>query len=250
MRHRHGWRKLNITDGAHRRAMMRHICNALIEHEQITTTLPRAKELRRIIEPLVTLGKVPSVHRRRIAFARLQSRAAVSKLFNDLGARFSSRPGGYVRILKNGFRKGDNAPMALVEFVEKAASTPEIETDEKGGNTAKGGRKTSAAKTTKTASTKTASAKSAKTASAESAKSAKTASTKTANAETAKTASTKTENTESAKTAKSASAESAKTASTKTASAESAKTAKTAKAETESKAAESGDSAATKTEKS
>ena len=188
MRHRHGWRKLNITDGAHRRAMMRHICNALIEHEQITTTLPRAKELRRIIEPLVTLGKVPSVHRRRIAFARLQSRAAVSKLFDDLGARFSSRPGGYVRILKNGFRKGDNAPMALVEFVEKAAPA-EIETDEKGGNTAKGGRKTSAAKTTKTASTKTASA-------------------------------------------------------------ESAKTAKTAKAETESKAAESGDSAATKTEKS
>ena len=241
MRHRHGWRKLNITDGAHRRAMMRHICNALIEHEQITTTLPRAKELRRIIEPLVTLGKVPSVHRRRIAFARLQSRAAVSKLFNDLGARFSSRPGGYVRILKNGFRKGDNAPMALVEFVEKAAPA-EIETDEKGGNTAKGGRKTSAAKTTKTASTKTASA--------ESAKSAKTASTKTANAETAKTASTKTENTESAKTAKSASAESAKNASTKTASAESAKSAKTAKAETESKAAESGDSAATKTEKS
>ena len=241
MRHRHGWRKLNITDGAHRRAMMRHICNALIEHEQITTTLPRAKELRRIIEPLVTLGKVPSVHRRRIAFARLQSRAAVSKLFDDLGARFSSRPGGYVRILKNGFRKGDNAPMALVEFVEKAAPA-EIETDEKGGNTAKGGRKTSAAKTTKTASTKTASA--------ESAKSAKTASTKTANAETAKTASTKTENTESAKTAKSASAESAKNASTKTASAESAKSAKTAKAETESKAAESGDSAATKTEKS
>ena len=225
MRHRHGWRKLNITDGAHRRAMMRHICNALIEHEQITTTLPRAKELRRIIEPLVTLGKVPSVHRRRIAFARLQSRAAVSKLFDDLGARFSSRPGGYVRILKNGFRKGDNAPMALVEFVEKAAPA-EIETDEKGGNTAKGGRKTSAAKTTKTASTKNASA--------ESAKSAKTASTKTANAETAKTASTKTENTESAKTAKSASAESAKNA----------------KAETESKPAESGDSAATKTEKS
>ncbi len=241
MRHRHGWRKLNITDGAHRRAMMRHICNALIEHEQITTTLPRAKELRRIIEPLVTLGKVPSVHRRRIAFARLQSRAAVSKLFNDLGARFSSRPGGYVRILKNGFRKGDNAPMALVEFVEKAAPA-EIETDEKGGNTAKGGRKTSAAKTTKTASTKTASA--------ESAKSAKTASTKTENTESAKTASTKTASAESAKSAKTASAESAKNASTKTASAESAKSAKTAKAETESKAAESGDSAATKTEKS
>ena len=246
MRHRHGWRKLNITDGAHRRAMMRHICNALIEHEQITTTLPRAKELRRIIEPLVTLGKVPSVHRRRIAFARLQSRAAVSKLFNDLGARFSSRPGGYVRILKNGFRKGDNAPMALVEFVEKAAPA-EIETDEKGGNTAKGGRKTSAAKTTKTASTKTASAESAKSASAESAKTAKSASAKTENTESAKTASTKTENTESAKSAKTASAESAKNASTKTASAESAKT---AKAETESKAAESGDSAATKTEKS
>lgn len=120
MRHRCSPRKLNITDGAHRRAMMRHICNALIVHEQINTTLPRAKELRRLIEPLITMGKVPSVHRRRLAFARLLDRDCVKKLFDDLGVRFSARPGGYVRILKNGYRKGDSAPMALVEFVDKA----------------------------------------------------------------------------------------------------------------------------------
>lgn len=121
MRHRHGPRKLNITDGAHRRAMMRHIGGALIRHEQINTTLPRAKELRRFIEPLITLGKKPSLHNRRLAFARLQDRACVSKLFDELGGRFAGRPGGYVRILKNGFRKGDCAPMAVVEFVDKAA---------------------------------------------------------------------------------------------------------------------------------
>ena len=127
MRHRHGHRKLNITDGAHRRAMMRHIGNALIRHEHINTTLPRAKELRRFIEPLITLSKKPSVHHRRLAFARLQDRQSVVKLFDDLGVRCGERPGGYVRILKCGFRKGDNAPMAIVEFVDKAAGALETE---------------------------------------------------------------------------------------------------------------------------
>ncbi len=131
MRHRHGHRKLNITDGAHRRSMMRHIGNALIQYEQIKTTLPRAKELRRFIEPLITLGKTPTVHNRRLAFARLQNRDNVSKLFDDLGARFGSRPGGYVRILKYGFRKGDCAPMALVELVDKPAAQTEEETEKK-----------------------------------------------------------------------------------------------------------------------
>lgn len=127
MRHRHGHRKLNITDSAHRRSMMRHIGNALIQHEQIKTTLPRAKELRRFIEPLITMGKTPTVHNRRLAYARLQNRDNVSKLFDDLGARFGSRPGGYVRILKYGFRKGDCAPMALVEFVDKPVPVEEGE---------------------------------------------------------------------------------------------------------------------------
>lgn len=145
MRHRHGWRKLNITDGAHRRAMMRHICNALILHEQINTTLPRAKELRRFVEPLITLGKSPSVHRRRLALARLQNRDSVAKLFNDLGVRFGSRPGGYVRILKNGFRKGDSAPMALVEFVEKAPQpSPETAGETSAKTKGKRGAKSSA----------------------------------------------------------------------------------------------------------
>ena len=127
MRHRHGPRKLNITDGAHRRAMMRHIGCALIRHEQINTTLPRAKELRRFIEPLITLGKTPTVHNRRLALSRLQERRTVAKLFDDLGVRFGPRPGGYVRILKKGFRKGDNAPMALVEFVDKAPESAEAD---------------------------------------------------------------------------------------------------------------------------
>ena len=120
MRHRLGHRKLNITDGAHRRAMMRNIANALITYEQIKTTLTRAKELRRFVEPLITMGKKPTLHNRRLAFARLQNRDSVVKLFDDLGKRFSVRPGGYVSILKNGFRKGDSAPMALVKFVDKA----------------------------------------------------------------------------------------------------------------------------------
>ncbi len=157
MRHRCGPRKLNITDGAHRRALMRHICNALIDREQINTTLPRAKELRRFIEPLITLGKNPSIHRRRLAFARLQDRDSVAKLFGDLGVRFGARPGGYVRILKNGFRKGDSAPMALVEFVDKAPVAAEPETSapsaKKSAKTRKSAKKKSAKAATKSAKT-------------------------------------------------------------------------------------------------
>ncbi len=123
MRHRHGLRKLNRTS-AHRAAMLRNMCVSLIRHEAIKTTLPKAKELRRVVEPLITLGKEPTVANRRLAFARLRDDAAVSKLFADLGTRFKARPGGYTRILKMGFRVGDNAPMAFVEFVERTADVP------------------------------------------------------------------------------------------------------------------------------
>lgn len=121
MRHRHGQRKLNITDGAHRRALLQSLGNALIKYENIKTTLPRAKELRRFLEPLVNLGKKPSVAARRLAFSRLRDRDSVVKIFDDLGERVKNRPGGYVRILKCGFRRGDSAPMAMVEFVDKKA---------------------------------------------------------------------------------------------------------------------------------
>lgn len=127
MRHRSGQRKLNITDGAHRIAMLRNVSNALIRHEQIKTTLIRAKELRRFVEPLITLGKKPSVANRRLVFARLRDRASVSKLFDDIGVRNAARPGGYVRILKNGYRAGDNAPMAVVELVERVSVLQEEE---------------------------------------------------------------------------------------------------------------------------
>ena len=120
MRHRHGLRKLNRTS-AHRTAMLRNMCVSLIRHEAIKTTLPKAKELRRVVEPLITLGKEPSVANKRLAFSRLRDDAAVTKLFADLGSRFKTRPGGYTRILKMGFRVGDNAPMAYVELVEHAA---------------------------------------------------------------------------------------------------------------------------------
>ena len=119
MRHGNGLRKLNRTS-AHRQAMLRNMMNSLIEHEAIKTTLPKSKELRRVIEPMITLAKVDSVANRRLAFNRLRDRDSVTKLFNDLGPRFKSRPGGYTRILKMGFRVGDNAPMALVELVERA----------------------------------------------------------------------------------------------------------------------------------
>ena len=119
MRHGNGLRKLNRTS-AHRQAMLRNMANSLIEHEAIKTTLPKAKELRRVVEPLITLAKVPSVANKRLAFDRLRNRDNVVKLFNVLGPRFNARPGGYTRILKMGFRVGDNAPMALVELVERA----------------------------------------------------------------------------------------------------------------------------------
>lgn len=118
MRHRHGLRKLNRTS-AHRTAMLRNLCNALIKHEQIKTTLPKAKELRRVVEPLITLGKKPSLANRRLAFDRLRDRDMVVKIFNELGPRYSSRNGGYLRILKFGFRDGDNAPMAVVELMDR-----------------------------------------------------------------------------------------------------------------------------------
>ncbi len=119
MRHGNGLRKLNRTS-AHRQAMLRNMMNSLIQHEAIKTTLPKAKELRSVIEPMITLAKVDSVANKRLAFARLRDRDSVTKLFADLGPRFAKRPGGYTRILKMGFRVGDNAPMAFVELVERA----------------------------------------------------------------------------------------------------------------------------------
>jgi large subunit ribosomal protein L17 len=118
MRHRHGLRKLNRTS-SHRLAMLRNMCNSLIQHEAIKTTVPKAKELRRVVEPLITLGKTPTLANRRLAFDRTRDRDVVAKLFNVLGPRFQARPGGYTRILKMGFRVGDNAPMAFVELVDR-----------------------------------------------------------------------------------------------------------------------------------
>jgi large subunit ribosomal protein L17 len=126
MRHRHGLRKLNRTS-SHRLAMLRNMSNSLIEHEVIKTTLPKAKELRKVVEPLITLGKKPSLANRRLAFNRLRDRDSVTKLFDVLGPRFATRPGGYLRILKFGFRQGDNAPMALVELLDRPELTPENE---------------------------------------------------------------------------------------------------------------------------
>lgn len=119
MRHRKSGRKFNRTS-AHRQAMLRNMAVSLLEHEAIKTTLPKAKELRRVAEPLITLAKNDSVANRRLAFARTRSDAIVGKLFNDLGPRFKDRPGGYIRILKMGYRTGDNAPMAYVELVDRA----------------------------------------------------------------------------------------------------------------------------------
>lgn len=119
MRHRLAHRKLNRTS-SHRAALLRNLSNALLKHEVIKTTLPKAKELRKVVEPLITLGKKPSLANRRLAFDRLRDRDMVVKLFDDLGPRFLARPGGYVRILKFGFRQGDNAPMALIELVDRA----------------------------------------------------------------------------------------------------------------------------------
>ena len=125
MGHRNGLRKLNRTS-EHRQAMLRNMCNSLLQHEAIKTTLPKAKELRRVVEPLITLAKEPTVANRRLAFNRLRDREMVVKLFNELGPRYKARNGGYTRILKFGFRVGDNAPMALMELVDRP-ETPAAE---------------------------------------------------------------------------------------------------------------------------
>ncbi len=118
MRHGHGLRKLNRTS-SHRLAMFRNMMNSLLTHEEITTTLPKAKELRRVVEPMITLGKTATLANRRLAYSRLRDHDTVSKLFAELGPRYSKRKGGYLRILKSGFRKGDNAPMALVSLLDR-----------------------------------------------------------------------------------------------------------------------------------
>ena len=125
MRHGNGLRKLNRTS-SHRLAMLRNMSNSLLQHELIKTTLPKAKELRRVVEPLITLGKKDNLANRRLAFNRLRVRDMVTKLFTELGPRYATRPGGYTRILKFGFRVGDNAPMALVELVDR----PEMDASE------------------------------------------------------------------------------------------------------------------------
>ena len=132
MRHGHGLRKLNRTS-SHRLAMLRNMSNSLLRHELIRTTLPKAKELRRVAEPIITLGKRATLANRRLAFDRLRDREVVLKLFGELGPRYAKRNGGYLRILKYGFRKGDNAPMALVELMDR----PEAGTDKKQEKSAK-----------------------------------------------------------------------------------------------------------------
>ena len=129
MRHRHGLRKLNRTS-SHRLAMLRNLTNALLRHEAIRTTVPKAKELRRVVEPIITLAKEPTVANRRLAFARLRDREMVVKLFNELGPRYQARNGGYTRILKAGFRPGDNAPIAYVELVDRPEVTEAVETEQ------------------------------------------------------------------------------------------------------------------------
>ena len=124
MRHGHGLRKLNRTS-EHRLAMLRNMMNSLLEHEVIKTTVPKAKELRRVVEPMITLAKEPTVANKRLAFDRLRDRDIVTKLFGELGPRYQARPGGYTRILKMGYRVGDNAPMALVELVDRPETAAE-----------------------------------------------------------------------------------------------------------------------------
>jgi len=123
MRHGHGLRKLNRTT-SHRLAMFRNMAVALLTHEQIKTTLPKAKELRRVVEPMITMGKTATLANRRLAYSRLRDHGTVSKLFGELGPRYAKRNGGYLRILKSGFRKGDNAPMALVTLMDRVEAAP------------------------------------------------------------------------------------------------------------------------------
>ena len=130
MRHRQSGRKLN-RNSSHRKAMFKNMASSLFDHEMIRTTLPKAKELRRVAEPLITLAKKDNVANRRLAFDRLRDREVVSKLFNELGPRYETRPGGYLRILKCGFRTGDKAPMAIVELVDRpVAADSESATEE------------------------------------------------------------------------------------------------------------------------
>ena len=126
MRHRKSGRKLNRTS-SHRQAMFKNMAASLFEHELIKTTVPKAKELRRVAEKLITLGKVDSVANRRLAFSRLRNKEIVNKLFTELGVRYQDRPGGYLRILKCGFRAGDNAPMAYVELVDRPIKSAAVE---------------------------------------------------------------------------------------------------------------------------
>jgi large subunit ribosomal protein L17 len=130
MRHGLGLRKLNRTS-SHRLAMLRNMTVSLLRHEEIRTTLPKAKELRRVVEPMITLGKKPSLANRRLAFDRLRDRDIVEKLFEDLGPRYAKRNGGYLRILKSGFRKGDNAPLALVMLMDRPEEAPAPQPEEK-----------------------------------------------------------------------------------------------------------------------
>jgi large subunit ribosomal protein L17 len=129
MRHRLGLRKLNRTS-SHRLAMLRNMTVSLLRHEAIKTTLPKAKELRRVVEPMITLGKNPTLANKRLAFDRLRDREIVVKLFAEIGPRYAQRPGGYLRILKCGFRVGDNAPMAFVELLDRPEPTEAVEVDE------------------------------------------------------------------------------------------------------------------------
>ena len=128
MRHRLGLRKLNRTS-SNRLAMFRNMTVSLLRHELIKTTLPKAKELRRVAEPILTLGKTPSLANRRLAFSRLRDREMVTKLFDELGPRYAARNGGYLRILKFGFRKGDNAPMALIELMDRPADASAVDVE-------------------------------------------------------------------------------------------------------------------------
>ena len=129
MRHRNGLRKLNRTS-SHRLAMLRNMTVSLLKHEAIKTTVPKAKELRRVVEPMITLGKTPTLANKRLAFDRLRDRDIVVKLFAEIGPRYAARPGGYLRILKCGFRVGDNAPMAFVELVDRPEPTEAVEIED------------------------------------------------------------------------------------------------------------------------
>ena len=145
MRHGTGLKKLGRTS-SHRLAMFRNMTVSLLRHEEITTTLPKAKALRRVAEPMITLGKKPSLANRRLAYDRLRDRDIVAKLFDDLGKRYAKRNGGYLRILKTGFRKGDNAPLALVTLMDRADPTAEPKADEPKQGAAKKSEEKKAAK--------------------------------------------------------------------------------------------------------